>query len=191
MQTQPFLALVCRDAKQLEKLRPLVSLSSCQLVLEAKSGTEALRSLPERSVDIVIADYELGDMTGLVLCESLAQTTNISMILLVDPQNMDYVRQMVEGKDVLCIQKPWDRIEILQTLQTMVHYRVRLSQMHMELRKLRTDMNRRALADKAKALLMKKTNLSEAEAWRFIQKTSMDKGMPLDKVAEAIIKKFA
>jgi response regulator NasT len=59
--------------------------------------------------------------------------------------------------------------------------------MQAETKKLREGLARRGLAEKAKVALMRSLGLPEAEAWRQMQKQSMDTGKPLEQVARHIL----
>jgi response regulator NasT len=52
---------------------------------------------------------------------------------------------------------------------------------------IRSDLDKRRLIDQAKAFLMKNRKLAEPDAFRFIQKQSMDRRLPMRKIAEAIV----
>lgn len=60
--------------------------------------------------------------------------------------------------------------------------------MHMEIASLQQKLNDRKLVDRAKTILIKTNAISEEEAFRFLQKTSMDKRISLAETAGLVIK---
>jgi response regulator NasT len=79
---------------------------------------------------------------------------------------------------------------LLSSLELIEHYRMRVRAASDEARRLKADLERRALAEKAKVALMHSRGMSEAEAWRWLQKRAMDTGRTLKAVAEAVLQRM-
>ena len=80
-----------------------------------------------------------------------------------------------------------DEIQIVQTVANQAAIVIEHARLMKEEAQARLALETKKAVDAAKRVLMKKRNLSEEEAHRFIQKTSMDKNKPQKEVAEAIL----
>jgi two-component system, response regulator PdtaR len=69
----------------------------------------------------------------------------------------------------------------------MMKNRRRVQGLEKEIEELRNTLDTRKEVEKAKGLLMRNLNLSEADAFKRIQKQSMDRGIPMKEIAKAII----
>jgi len=76
---------------------------------------------------------------------------------------------------------------LLNTVELLIKSRIRIQKLEAELHEMRINLDTRRLIDKAKGLLMDKSGLSEQEAYRKIQKQSMDTGVPMKEVAKIIV----
>ena len=63
----------------------------------------------------------------------------------------------------------------------------RIRDLENEIDELKSSLDTRKEVEKAKGLLMRNLNLSEPEAFKRIQKQSMDRGIPMKEIAKAII----
>ena len=112
-------------------------------------------------------------------------------VLMITPQDqVAYVKDQSHGLDVVPLPRPVTSQALLNTLELMEHYRNRLQSAKETTEKLRSDLDRRALADRAKVVLMQHTQMTEAEAWRYLQKRSMDTGRSLREVALQVLNQY-
>lgn len=190
MQAPSLMALVARKQKNMRLLHTMAAQMGCPVIGEYLTGGEALRSIPSREVDIVVIDDDLEDMTSFALARALSQVCTASILLMQQADRQDTIMEDLISLDVVVLKKPLHRIAFSQTVETMMHYRQRIHRLHQQLDQLRSDISRRALADKAKTMLMNRMKMSESEAWRFLQKTSMDTGKPLDEIARLVLEKL-
>jgi response regulator NasT len=158
-----------------------------QITDTCTTGMQALRSAGSRPCDIAIAGFSLPDMTGLAFAENLLDICGASVLLIVPPEQMSYARQSVGNLDVSCLARPVTAAGLATSIDMILQFRERYRRMQNETKKLTEALDRRNLADKAKAALMKGLGLAEAEAWRRMQKQSMDTGKPMEHVARHIL----
>lgn len=189
MQAQPLVALAAPRQKDIHLLRAVAVPMGCRIVGEYTAGDQALRSIAGLSVDIVVADEDLGNMTGLDFARSLSQISDASILLLcTQPQPLS--TQDLIGMDTVVLQKPLRRTAFVQSIQTMMHYRHKIHALQQQVKQLRSDIERRTISDKAKTMLINRMKMSESQAWQFLQKTSMDTGKPLEEIARLILERF-
>lgn len=154
------------------------------------SGSQGLRSAASRPADVAIVGYTLNDMSGLEFAGDLLEKCDCSVLLLTPPEQMSYVKEQAGNMDIVALQRPATAQQLLSTLELIEHYRSKIRKVSAEAQKLRQDLDRRALAEKAKVLLMHKLAMTEAEAWRYLQKRSMDSGRTLKDIATQVLELY-
>jgi len=151
------------------------------------SGMQGLRSAENHPCDIAIVGFSLPDMTGIQFTEYLQDNMNTSVLLIVPPDQVSYARQSSGSLDITCLPRPISSQGLITSIDMLLQFRERYQRIQEETQKLKAGLERRGLADKAKAALMKGLGISEPEAWRQIQKQSMDTGKPLEQVARHVL----
>ena len=133
---------------------------------------------------IVISGYRLPDMHYLQLQNYLP--TGFEMLLVASPAKLEEVT----NNSIVCLSMPIKLAELLGTLQMMTIQYQRRKRKIQEKQKNRSKMRspeELATLAKAKQLLMIRNNMSEEEAHRYIQKTSMDSGTNMVETAEMLL----
>ena len=171
----------------MEQMSGILAARGYQITDTCTTGMQALRAVGNRPCDIAVVGFNLPDMTGLAFAEDLQDICNASVLLIVPPDQMSFARQSVGDLDVSCLAGPVTAAGLVTSLDMILQFRERYRRMQNETKKLKAGLERRNLADKAKAALMKGLGLTEADAWRQMQKQSMDTGKPLEHVARHVL----
>ena len=182
--------IALRQQESIEQIRNILIPRGYTIVETCTSGMQALRAAGMNSIDIAIVGFTLSDMTGLTFANDLLSQYSCSVLMITPPEQINYIRSSVGPNDIVCLPRPVTPQAILTSIDLILQYRERIASITKETQKLKLDLERRSIAEKAKTLLMNNLGLSEAEAWRKIQKRSMDSGIPLQEVAEAVIKEY-
>jgi response regulator NasT len=93
----------------------------------------------------------------------------------------------VEDYDITLFTKPVNISALLSTIEIVLQNRRRIGRMEREMAALKEGLENRKLVERAKGILMKRKSISEAEAYRRIQKMSMDSRVAMKDIAEKII----
>lgn len=151
------------------------------------SGNEAIRKVRTLKPALLIANYELPDTNGFEVAKIVTMNNICSVILLADDTQKSYVDRRAGDLDIVCLKRPVSRAVLLNSAELVIKSRQRLQKLEAELNEIKTDLETRKLVDKAKGFLMQKSGLSEQDAYRRIQKQSMDTGMTMKEVSKIII----
>ena len=158
-----------------------------EVVGEAADGKNAVELARKLRPDIVIMDIKMPEMTGIAALRVLTEENVAPVLLLTAYGEGDLVQQASDAGAVAYLVKPYRQSDL------QPHIEVALARFN-ELRALRTELNDvrealgvRKLVERAKGLLMETQGLKEAEAFRRIQKLSMDTRKSMKEVAEAIL----
>lgn len=152
-----------------------------------ESGAQGLVIAATHAVDVAVAGFTLPDMPGIEFAVNLVDKADCTVLLLTPPDQLDWVKRQAGALDIVPLPMPATAQSLLSSLELIEHYRARARQASEESRRLRESLERRALAEKAKVALMHSRGMSEAEAWRWLQKRAMDTGRTLKSVAEQVL----
>lgn len=190
MDTSCSVLLVFRQQDSIDQIKSILSGRGHTVAEECTSGMQALRMAGQIHFDIAIVGFTLADMPGLTFANDLLTQHSCSVLMIVPADQVNYVRSSAGTGDIICLPRPVSPQSLLTSISLIMQYRDRFQRISEETRKLKRDLERRAVAEKAKTVLMKKLGMSEAEAWRHIQKKSMDTGTPLVEIAEDILRTY-
>lgn len=163
------------DAKKIKNILVQNGISVSAVVTSAASVIATVDGLDE---GIVICSYRFRDMYYKELKEYLPE--EFTMLLLASAAKM----QNVVGNDVLALRMPFKTFELISTIEMMMQ--AHRGKRKKERPKVRS-VEEEKILERAKVLLMERNNMSEVEAHRYIQKTSMDSGNNMVDTAEMIL----
>ncbi len=176
-----------RSSEFVGKLRQVLEQAFFNITDTCVSGSETLRKVRIYQPDLLVVDYDLGDMTGFQVAEVVINGGMCSVILLANQMQKDYSEQYFEYPYLICLGKPINKAVLLNSVEIALKSRKGLRSLENEIERLKEDINTRKSIGKAKGIMMDKLGLSEEEAYKRLQKRSMDSQMPMKTVAEIII----
>ena len=151
------------------------------------SGSETLRRIRAGSTDILIINFDMPDQTGLEVATILGDENLCSVILLIGNAQKGFCVDIVEDYDITLFLKPINKVALISTIEVVIQNRRRISKLERELSSLKRGLEDRKVIERAKGILMKRKSVSEAEAYRRIQKMSMDSRVSMRDIADKII----
>ena len=157
------------------------------VVGEVGDGLSAVNLARELKPDVVIMDIKMPDMDGIEAAKILTEEHIAPVILLTAYSQKDLVERAKEAGVVGYMVKPFRESDLVPAIEVALARFQEFEAMHKEIDDLQLALETRKLVDRAKGILMDSQGLSEAEAFRKIQKMSMNTRKPMKEVAEAII----
>lgn len=186
MESVRILVAMGNDATTI-KMKMILSESGYTVVDVAKEGNECLRKLRTLRPDLAVLDYSLPMLNGYEVSK-VAVEDGICDVMLVIGEAQKNDINIIEGVgSFVCMAKPLNRMNLINTIELMVKNRRRIKALEDEIKDLRENLDTRKEVERAKGILMKNLNLTEPEAFKRIQKQSMDRGIPMKEIAKAII----
>lgn len=168
-------------------LREMLTNLGYLVVGEAADGRSAVNIAREVKPDLVISDIKMPDMDGIEAAKLLTEERIAPVVLLTAFSQRDLVEQARDAGVVAYIVKPFREADLAPAIEIALARFAELRELEKEMNDLKDILETRKLVDRAKGLLMDKQGLSEAEAFRKIQKMSMNTRRPMKEIAEAII----
>lgn len=169
------------------KLRAILTSNGYLVIEQAKDGSECLRKIRALKPDILIIDYNLPLTNGYEVARVAVEDKISDVILIATESQAGAVDDLRPESGFICMTKPLNKLALIASIELMIKSRRKINQLEKEIQELKSTLDTRREVEKAKGLLMKNLNLSEAEAFKRIQKQSMDRGIPMKEIAKAII----
>ena len=168
-------------------LREMLTNLGYLVVGEVADGRSAVNQARELRPDVVIMDIKMPDMDGIEAARVLTEERIAPVVLLSAYSQRDLVQRAREAGVVAYLVKPYREEELSPAIEVALARFAEFKDLQKQVSDLQEALETRKLVDRAKGILMDKQGLSEAEAFRKIQKMSMDNRKPMKDVAEAII----
>jgi response regulator NasT len=154
---------------------------------EAGDGQSAVNLARELKPDIVIMDIKMPSMDGIEAAKILTQEKIAPVLLLTAYSQRELFDRAKEAGVVGYLVKPYREQEIAPAIEIALARFQEFRVLEKEVGDLRETLETRKVVDRAKGILMDTQHLTEAEAFRKIQKMSMNTRKAMKEIAEAII----
>ncbi len=168
-------------------LREMLTNLGYLVVGEVADGRSAVNQARELRPDIVIMDIKMPDMDGIEAAKILTEERIAPVVLLSAYSQRDLVDRAREAGVTAYLVKPYREEDLTPAIEVALSRFREFQELQKQVIDLQQALETRKLVDRAKGILMDKQGLSEADAFRKIQKMSMDNRKPMRDVAEAII----
>jgi AmiR/NasT family two-component response regulator len=168
-------------------LREMLTNLGYLVVGEVADGRSAVNQARELRPDIIIMDIKMPDMDGIEAAKILTEERISPVVLLSAYSQRELVQRAREAGVVAYLVKPYREEELTPAIEVALARFEEFKELEAQVTDLQQALETRKLVDRAKGILMDKQGLTEAEAFRKIQKMSMDNRKPMKDVAEAII----
>ena len=160
-----------------------------KVVGEAADGEEAVRLAVELMPDLIIMDIKMPKLDGISAAEKISEH-KIPVVLLTAFSQADLVKRAADAGAMAYVTKPFKPSDLLPAIQIALSRAEELFALETEIADLSERLETRKLMDRAKGLLQSKMKLSEPEAFRWIQKASMDRRLSMSQVAKAVLEQL-
>lgn len=172
--------LAASDQTLKRTVQDTLAVQGCYVVAEAQNAADVLRRTRSMHVDLVIMETGLqGGRIGEAAM--ILEEDGIAPVLMIAGEKDPEVR------DFPYVLRPIAPYNLLPAVQSAISGYRKRQELTKELDRLKEQLLVRKSVDIAKGLLMQSEGLSEDAAHKLMQKMSMDRGVPLKKVAEAVI----
>ncbi len=168
-------------------LREMLANLGYLVVGEVGDGRSAVNLARELRPDVVIMDIKMPDLDGIDAAKILTEERIAPVILLTAYSQKDLVERAKEAGVVGYMVKPFREADLVPAIEVALARFKEFEALHKEVNDLQLALETRKLVDRAKGILMDTQSLSESDAFRKIQKMSMNTRKPMKEVAEAII----
>ena len=159
------------------------------VIAEASDGEQAVALVTEHKPDLLVMDIKMPNMDGITAAEKLA-STKTTIVLLTAFSQKELVDRASEAGAMAYVVKPFTPNDLLPAIEIALSRHAQITALEAEISDLNERFETRKLVDRAKGLLNEKMNLTEPEAFRWIQKASMDRRLTMQEVAVTVIEQL-
>ncbi|MYS20659.1 MULTISPECIES: ANTAR domain-containing response regulator [unclassified Streptomyces] len=172
-------------------LKEMLEEEGYSVVGEAGDGETAVKLAEEHQPDLVILDVKMPVLDGISAAERIAAGKLAPVLMLTAFSQRELVERARDAGAMAYLVKPFTKSDLVPAIEMAVSRFQELRALESEIADLSLRLETRKLVDRAKSVLQTKYGLSEPAAFRWIQKTSMDRRMSMQAVAQAVIDEVA
>ncbi|WP_116051631.1 ANTAR domain-containing response regulator [Amycolatopsis palatopharyngis] len=158
-----------------------------EVVGEAGDGEEAINLAVDLKPDLVILDVKMPKLDGIEAASRITSDRIAPVVILTAFSQRDLVERAREAGTMAYLVKPFAKRDLVPAIELAVSRFAELQALESEVAGLNERLETRKVIDRAKGLLMTAQGLTEPDAFRWIQRTAMDRRTTMKAVAEAVV----
>jgi len=158
---------------------------------EAGDGEQALELARRLHPDLVIMDIKMPKVDGITAAAAIVDERIAPVDMLTAFSQRDLIEQARDAGAMAYLVKPFQRHELVPAIELAVSRFAEKRALEDEVATLGERLETRKVVDRAKGLLMTRQQMTEPEAFRWIQRTAMDRRTTMKAVAEAVVEGLA
>lgn len=159
--------------------------SGYNVVGQASNGQEAIALVQEHKPDLTILDVKMPILDGISAAE---QIIHISPVLMLTAFSQKELIERARDAGVMAyVVKPFSITDLIPAMEIAMSRHKQMTSLEKEIANLQDRLETRKLIDRAKGILMTALNLTEPQAFSWIQRAAMDRRMSMKEVALAVI----
>jgi len=158
---------------------------------EAGDGEQAVELARRLHPDLVIMDIKMPKVDGITAAAAIVEERIAPVVMLTAFSQRDLIEQARDAGAMAYLVKPFARHELVPAIELAVSRFAEKRALEDEVATLGERLETRKVVDRAKGLLMTRQQMTEPEAFRWIQRTAMDRRTTMKAVAEAVVEGLA
>ena len=161
------------------------------VVGEAADGEKAVALATELRPDLVVMDVKMPLLDGISAAEILSKNRIAPVVLLTAFSQRELVERAAEAGALAYVVKPFTPNDLIPAIDIALTRFQQIAALEDEVSDLAERLETRKVLDRAKGILNDTMGLTEPEAFRWIQKASMDRRLTMREVAQTVIDQLA
>jgi len=155
------------------------------VVAQAANGEEAIALATEHRPDLAILDVKMPILDGISAAEKIISIAPVLMLTAFSQREL--VERARDAGVMAYVVKPFTIGDLVPAIEIAISRHAQMRSLAEEVADLHERLETRKIIDRAKGILMKALNLSEPEAFSWIQRAAMDRRLTMKEVAHAVI----
>ena len=156
-----------------------------EVIAEATNGEEAIALALEHQPDLAILDVKMPVLDGISAAEKIIATAPVLMLTAFSQREL--IDRARDAGVMAYVVKPFTIGDLVPAIEIAISRHTQMQSLAVEVADLHERLETRKIIDRAKGILMKALNLSEPEAFSWIQRAAMDRRLSMREVAQAVI----
>jgi response regulator NasT len=189
---KPSLRVVVAEDEALIRLDLVEMLTEAgyEVVGQAGDGEAAILITEKEKPDLVVMDVKMPKLDGISAAERIANQRIAPVVILTAFSQRDLVERARDAGAMAYLTKPFTIEDLMPAIELAVSRFQEIKQLDAEVSDLQEQLKARKLIEKAKGILMKNLKINEPEAFKWMQKTAMDKRRSMTDVAQLVMDEF-
>ena len=188
MSQTPFRVVIAEDEALIRlDLKEMLEEDGYVVVGEASDGEAAVKLTESLRPDLVIMDIKMPGLDGISAAERITAEHMAAVVILTAFSQRDLVLRARDAGAMAFLVKPFTKADLVPAIEIAVSRFQEFAALESEVSNLKERLEVRKLLDRAKGILQAEQGMTEAEAFRWIQKSSMDRRMTMRAVAEEVL----
>ena len=155
------------------------------VVAQASDGAEAIALVSEHKPDLAILDVKMPILDGISAAEEIIATCPVLMLTAFSQREL--VDRARDAGVMAYVLKPFTINDLVPAIEIAISRHLQMKSLAAEVADLHERLETRKIIDRAKGILMAALNLTEPQAFSWIQKAAMDRRLTMKEVAQAVI----
>lgn len=168
-------------------LKEMLEEEGYAVVAEAGDGESAVKLALEQRPDLVILDVKMPILDGISAAEQIVSQRIAPCLILTAFSQRDLVERARDAGAMAYLVKPFTKSDLVPAIEMAVSRHQEIAALEREVETLSERLEARKLVERAKGLLMERHGWSEPQAFRWIQKASMDRRLSMRQVAQIVV----
>jgi len=159
--------------------------SGYNVVGEATNGQEAIALVQDLKPDLAILDVKMPVLDGISAAEEIIHISPVLMLTAFSQKEL--IERARDAGVMAYVVKPFSITDLVPAMEIAMSRHKQMTSLEKEITNLQDRLETRKLIDRAKGILMTALNLTEPQAFSWIQRAAMDRRMSMKEVALAVI----
>ena len=168
-------------------LKEMLEEEGYSVVAEVGDGQQAVDQAQELQPDLVILDIQMPVLDGLSAAEQIAASRIAPVIVLTAFSQRELVERARDAGAMAYLVKPFSKNDLVPAIEVARARFAEMTALDGEVRTLEERLETRKIVEQAKGRLMEQQGLTEAEAFRWIQRTAMNQRTSMKALAQSIL----
>ena len=189
---KPSLRVVVAEDEALIRLDLVEMLTEAgyEVVGQAGDGEAAIEITEKEKPDLVVMDVKMPKLDGISAAERIANQRIAPVVILTAFSQRDLVERARDAGAMAYLTKPFTIDDLMPAIELAVSRFQAIKQLDAEVTDLQEQLKARKMIERAKGILMKNLSITEPEAFKWMQKTAMDKRRSMTDVAQLVMDEF-
>ena len=157
------------------------------VVGQAGDGEEAVALATSLRPDVVIMDVKMPKKDGIDAAAEIVSDQIAPVVMLTAFSQRDLIERARDAGAMAYLVKPFNQADLMPAIELAVARYAEMVALRDEVADVNARLETRKLVDRAKGLLMTNQKMTEPEAFRWIQRTAMDRRTSMQVVAQAVL----
>ncbi|RBY85635.1 ANTAR domain-containing response regulator [Blastococcus sp. TF02A-30] len=188
MSSETIRVLIAEDEALIRlDLKEMLEEEGYSVVAEVGDGQQAVDRARELTPDLVILDIQMPVLDGLSAAEQIASARIAPVIVLTAFSQRELVERARDAGAMAYLVKPFSKNDLVPAIEVARARFTEMTALDGEVRTLEERLETRKVVEQAKGKLMADRGLTEAEAFRWIQRTAMNQRTSMKALAQEVL----